>query len=88
MVWVALLYSLVGSVLTHLVGRPLIPLNFQQQRYEADFRLGLVRVRENAEGIALYYSLLKKRPPKTKPSAPASSASAPTGGSSCASPSA
>jgi putative ATP-binding cassette transporter len=54
MVWVALLYAVVGSYLTHLVGRPLIPLNFQQQRLEADFRFGLVRLRENAEGVALY----------------------------------
>src|SRR5205814_3706055 len=54
MVWVALLYALIGSVLTHLVGRPLIGLNFQQQRVEADFRFGLVRLRENSEGVALY----------------------------------
>jgi putative ATP-binding cassette transporter len=54
MVWVALLYALGGSGLTHLVGRPLIPLNFQQQRVEADLRFGLVRLRENAEGVALY----------------------------------
>jgi putative ATP-binding cassette transporter len=54
MVWVAILYAIVGSVLTHLVGRPLIGLNFQQQRVEADLRFGLVRLRENAEGVALY----------------------------------
>jgi putative ATP-binding cassette transporter len=54
MVWVALLYAIAGSVLTHLVGRPLIPLNFQQQRVEADLRFGLIRLRENAEGVALY----------------------------------
>lgn len=54
MVWVALTYSIVGSVLTHVVGRRLIPLNFQQQRVEADLRFGLVRLRENAEGVALY----------------------------------
>jgi putative ATP-binding cassette transporter len=54
MVWVALLYAGVGSVLTHAVGRPLIGLNFQQQRVEADLRFGLVRLRENAEGVALY----------------------------------
>jgi putative ATP-binding cassette transporter len=54
MVWVALLYALVGSVLTHLVGRALIGLNFQQQRLEADFRFGMARLRENAEGVALY----------------------------------
>ncbi len=55
MVWAAVIYALVGSVLTHLVGRPLIGLNFQQQRFEADFRFSLVRLRENAEGVALYH---------------------------------
>ena len=54
MVWAALLYSIVGTWLTHLVGRPLVKLNFDQQRFEADFRFSLVRVRESAEGIALY----------------------------------
>jgi putative ATP-binding cassette transporter len=53
LVWAALLYAVVGTVLTHLVGRPLIGLNFRQQQYEADFRFGLVRVRENSEQIAL-----------------------------------
>ncbi len=54
MVWVALGYAVVGTWVTHLIGRPLALLNFQQQRYEADFRFALVRLRENAEGIALY----------------------------------
>ncbi len=54
MVWCALLYAIVGTWLTHKLGRPLIGLNFQQQRYEADMRYGLVRLRENAEGIAFY----------------------------------
>ena len=53
MVWMALLYSVVGSVLTHYIGRPLIALNFQQQKVEADFRHRLVRVREYSESIAL-----------------------------------
>jgi putative ATP-binding cassette transporter len=53
MVWVALVYAILGTVLTHWVGSPLIALNFQQQRYEADFRFNLVRVRENSEQIAL-----------------------------------
>ena len=53
LLWAALLYSIVGTALTHLIGRALIALNFQQQRYEADFRFSLVRVRENAEQIAL-----------------------------------
>jgi putative ATP-binding cassette transporter len=55
MVWAALLYAVVGTWLTNLIGRPLVRLNFDQQRYEADFRFGLVRFRENAEGVALYH---------------------------------
>jgi putative ATP-binding cassette transporter len=54
MVWAALLYAIVGTWLTHKIGRKLIGLSFNQQRYEADFRLGLVRFRENSEGVALY----------------------------------
>ncbi len=54
MVWVALIYAIGGTWLTHKIGRPLIKLNFDQQRFEADFRFGLVRLRENAEGVALY----------------------------------
>jgi putative ATP-binding cassette transporter len=54
MVWAALLYAVVGSIATYYVGRPLIALNFQQERYEADFRFSLVRMREYAEGVALY----------------------------------
>jgi putative ATP-binding cassette transporter len=54
MVWAALAYALGGSLLARIIGRPLIGLNFQYQRNEADFRVGLVRVREQAEGIALY----------------------------------
>jgi vitamin B12/bleomycin/antimicrobial peptide transport system ATP-binding/permease protein len=52
LVWAALFYAAVGTVLTHLIGWRLIPLNFQQQRYEADFRFNLMRTRENAEQIA------------------------------------
>lgn len=54
MVWVALLYAVAGTWLTHLIGRPLIGINFAMQRVEADFRFSLVRLRENAEGVALY----------------------------------
>ncbi len=54
MAWVVLLYALVGTYLANVVGRRLIALNFFKQRYEANFRFSLVRVRENAEGIALY----------------------------------
>jgi len=53
LVWGALIYALLGTLLTHLIGRPLVGLNFQQQRLEADFRFNLVRTRENAEQIAL-----------------------------------
>jgi putative ATP-binding cassette transporter len=54
MVWVALIYAVGGTWLNHLVGRPLARLNFEQQHYEADFRFSLMRLRENAEGVALY----------------------------------
>jgi vitamin B12/bleomycin/antimicrobial peptide transport system ATP-binding/permease protein len=54
MVWAALVYAIAGSVLTHVIGRRLIGLDFNQQRYEADFRFSLVRLRENSEGVALY----------------------------------
>ena len=53
LLWAALIYACIGTTFTHLIGRPLIALNFQQQRYEADFRFNLVRVRENSEQIAL-----------------------------------
>ena len=54
MVWVALVYSVLGTGLAHLVGWPLTSINFRQERFEADFRFSLTRVRENTEGIALY----------------------------------
>jgi len=53
LVWAALFYAAVGTTLTHLIGWPLVSLNFRQQRFEADFRFNLVRVRENSEQIAL-----------------------------------
>ena len=54
MVWAALLYALGGTWLTMRVGGPLILLNFNQQRLEADFRYNLVRLRENSESVAIY----------------------------------
>jgi len=54
MFWAAVLYSAIGSVVAHLVGRPLIRLNYRQQTAEADFRYNLVRLREEAEGVSLY----------------------------------
>ena len=53
LVWAALIYAILGTWVTHLVGKPLIKLNFDQQRYEADFRFSLVRLRENAEEVTL-----------------------------------
>lgn len=53
MVWMAVLYCMVGSAISHAIGRPQIKLNFVQQRMEADFRHRLVRVREYCESIAL-----------------------------------
>jgi vitamin B12/bleomycin/antimicrobial peptide transport system ATP-binding/permease protein len=53
LVWAALIYAILGTWVTHIVGRPLIKLNFDQQRYEADFRFSLVRLRENAEEVTL-----------------------------------
>jgi vitamin B12/bleomycin/antimicrobial peptide transport system ATP-binding/permease protein len=54
MVWVAVLYAILGTWVTDWLGRPLVRLNFDRQRYEANFRFGLVRFRENTEGVALY----------------------------------
>jgi putative ATP-binding cassette transporter len=54
MVWTALLYSIFGTWLTLKVGKPLVGLNYDQQRFEADFRFSMVGVRENSEPIALY----------------------------------
>ncbi|MCX5497339.1 ABC transporter ATP-binding protein/permease [Kaistia dalseonensis] len=53
LVWTALIYAVVGTILAHLIGKPLVKLNFDQQRYEADFRFALIRNRENGEEIAL-----------------------------------
>jgi vitamin B12/bleomycin/antimicrobial peptide transport system ATP-binding/permease protein len=54
LVWAAILYAIAGTWLTDRIGRPLVRLNFDKQRCEADFRFGLVRFRENTEGVALY----------------------------------
>ena len=54
MFWLSLLYSGLGTYFVHIVGKKLIRLNFDQQRYEADFRFSMMRVRENSESIAFY----------------------------------
>ncbi len=61
LVWGALVYAVLGTVLTHLVGKPLVGLDFRQQQYEADFRFNLVRARENAEQIALLHGETAER---------------------------
>jgi len=54
MLWLAIIYSIIGTFLTQMIGRKLIRLSFNQQKVEANFRFSLVRVRENPEAIALY----------------------------------
>ncbi|MGF6766390.1 putative ATP-binding cassette transporter [Paraburkholderia sp. GAS33] len=54
MVWVAALYALGGSYMIYKLGHPLVSITYQQQKVEADFRFGLIRVRENSEQIAFY----------------------------------
>ncbi|MEG2516392.1 MAG: ABC transporter ATP-binding protein/permease [Acidaminococcaceae bacterium] len=67
LVWVALTYAIIGTWVTHLVGRKLVGLNFVQQKFEADFRFSMMRMRENAESVAFYAgehqesSVFKKR---------------------------
>ena len=53
LVWVAILYALFGTWLTHIIGRPLIGLYFRQEKVEADYRFSLARLREYTEQIAL-----------------------------------
>src|SRR5262245_16342776 len=55
MMWAAVLYALAGSWATYVIGRPLVGVNFALERYNADFRYRMVRIRENAESIALYH---------------------------------
>ncbi len=54
MVWAAIAYSAIGTWLTLRIGNPLVKLNFDQQRFEADFRFSMARLRENSESVALY----------------------------------
>lgn len=53
LVWICLAYAAFGTWLTHLIGRPLIGLNFQQERVEANYRFSLARLREYTEQVAL-----------------------------------
>lgn len=61
MLWFALLYAIVGSVVVWWVGKPLVRLGFNQEWFEANFRFGLIRVRENSDAIALYHGEKSER---------------------------
>ena len=54
LVWAALIYAIFGTLFVNKIGKPLVKLNFNQQRFEADFRFGMARFRENSENIAFY----------------------------------
>jgi putative ATP-binding cassette transporter len=53
LIWAALLYAGIGTLIAHMIGWRLIPLNFNQQRYESDFRFAIVRAADHSEPIAL-----------------------------------
>jgi len=54
LVWIALIWSLACTLVTHIIGRWLQPLNVERQHREADYRATLLRIRDHAEQIALY----------------------------------
>ena len=60
MLWAAIIYSIISTYLTFIIGRPIINLSFWQQRFEAYFRYNLVRIRENCEAIAMYHGEKKE----------------------------
>ena len=53
LIWLAVIYAAAGTLITHWIGKPLIRLKYDQERYEANFRFGMARIRENSEQIAL-----------------------------------
>ncbi len=54
LVWVGIVYAAFGTWIAFKVGRPLIMLNFEQQRREANFRFAAIDVRAHSEQVALY----------------------------------
>lgn len=54
LVWVSVIYAFVGTLLTYKIGRPLVSLNFEQQKREANFRYAAVDLRMHSENVALY----------------------------------
>jgi putative ATP-binding cassette transporter len=61
MMWVAIGFAIVSTLITHRVGRRLVPINFERQRVEADFRFSLMRFRENVEAVAFSRGELRER---------------------------
>jgi len=61
MLWFALLYAFIGSLIIWWIGRPLVKLSFNQEWFEANFRFGLIRIRENSDAIALYHGEKNER---------------------------
>ncbi|OWY26964.1 ABC transporter ATP-binding protein/permease [Herbaspirillum robiniae] len=61
MVWFAVVYAAVGSGIVWWIGKPLVGLNFNQERFEANYRFGLIRVREHSEAVALYRGEAQER---------------------------
>ena len=53
LIWIAFAYAAIGTLFAHFIGWPLIPLNFNQQRYESDFRFAIARVTDHADPVAL-----------------------------------
>ena len=53
LIWAAMIYAVVGTMVAHAIGWRLIPLNFNQQRYESDFRFAIVRAADHSEPVAL-----------------------------------
>lgn len=54
LLWIAIAFVIVGTYFTHLIGKPLINLEKQSQKIEADYRYGLMRIRDNAKAIGAY----------------------------------
>lgn len=61
LVWIAVVYTLFGSIFTQVIGKKLHELNYRQQKFEADFRASLVRKNDNAEQIALYRGEMREQ---------------------------
>ena len=61
MLWFAIAYAGVGSWIIWWIGKPLVTQSFNQERFEANYRFGLIRVREHAEAIALYRGEQRER---------------------------